>query len=251
MEFDVVNVTSRIITFIRDYYAKNHLKGVVIGISGGKDSAVVAALFVKALGSENVIGLWLPCESKTDDKLDALALCKSLKIELIECDLANTYKVLTTEINHHSRSEDIISDANINLKPRLRMATLYYYAAMFSKIKKGGYLVAGTSNKCERFAGYFTKGGDNIADIYVLSNLTVSEVIEIGDYLKIPASICHKVPHDGLSELSDEEKMGVTYHDIEEYLNGREANLLPEIKEKIEYLHQRNLHKFHIPEFKK
>ena len=252
MEFNVEKTTNEIISFIKEYYQKNNLKGVVIGISGGKDSAVVASLFTKALGSENVLGLWLPCHSKEEDKKDALLLANYLGITLKEVDLTEIYDNFVNNIKSNNQiiDSDLI-DANINIKPRLRMTTLYYYAAMMSKINNATYLVAGTSNKCKMYVGYFTKGGDNVCDIRLLADLTVDEVIKIGDYLGVPYHICHKVPDDGLSNQTDEEKLGVKYREIADYINGQEDNLSEEKKLKIKKLHERNLHKFNIPTYYK
>ena len=247
-EFNVEKTVNEIIEFIQDYYHKNHLKGGVIGLSGGKDSAVVLALFVKALGSENVLSLWLPIHSSNEDYQDVLALAKQFNVELKTHDLTNIYDSYANDIKKNNDVNNMnLLNANINIKPRLRMMTLYYYAAMYSSLKKKTYLVAGTSNKCERYVGYFTKGGDNVSDINVLSNLTVSEVIKIGEYLGIPDNIIHKTPNDGLSGQSDEEKLGVKYSDIEKVLNHQ--NIDEDIKDKIDKLHKNNLHKFNIPEY--
>ncbi len=252
--FDVKKTVDEIIEFIRDYFNKNNLKGVVVGISGGKDSAVVASLFCRALGSSNVLGLWMPCYSTNLDKEDAYLLAKTLNFELMECDLTTIYDTYVNNIKNSNINDSYLIDANINIKSRLRMATLYYYANLESKIKKGIYIVAGTSNKCELFVGYFTKGGDNVSDINVLSNLLVSEVIKIGEYLNVPKKICHKIPHDGLSNLSDEEKLGIKYQDIETFIlekeNNLESSLDKDIYNKIDILHQSNLHKFIIPTFR-
>ena len=246
-------IVDRIINFIRNYYKKNHLKGVVIGISGGKDSAVVATLFTKALGCNNVEGIWMPCHSSNNDYQDTKDLCKFLNINLNEFDLTNLYDEYVKNIkkNNNVQDNDLV-DANINIKPRLRMSTLYYYASMFSKIKKGIYLVAGTSNASEIYVGYFTKGGDSTSDIEVLSDLTVTEVIKIGEYLGIPNKIIHKMPSDGLSGMSDEEKLGVSYKDIDLYLKDKNnKDIKKDIKDKIERLHQNNLHKLQKNSFKK
>lgn len=256
MSFDVEKVTTDIIEFIQDYYKKNNLKGAVIGISGGKDSAVVAALFTRALGCENVLGLWMPCNSKENDYKDAQLLCNELKIELKEFDLTTTYNLYLENIQKENKVFDHeLINANINLKPRLRMSTLYYYAAMMTKQKNETYIVAGTSNKCERFVGYFTKGGDNVCDISVLGDLLVSEVIMLGDYLKIPTHIVHKIPDDGLSNQTDEEKLGVKYEDIEKYIceeeTGIKTGLQDEVRRKIKRLHEVNSHKFTIPMFRR
>ena len=232
--FDAKKETNKIINFIRNYYQKNNLKGVVIGISGGKDSAVVAALFVKALGKENVIGLSMPCHSNNKDMLDAKIISDYYGFTLYNIDLTETFDVMKKSFNIKSTK-----DSDINLKPRLRMATLYYYARALST--RGTYLVAGTGNKCEIFAGYFTKGGDGQSDINVLATYTVSEVIKIGKYLSVPKEILYKVPSDGLSSLSDEDKLGVTYQEIEDYLNGKQIKEKSKIK--IEHLHKNSKHK--------
>lgn len=254
MKFNVCEETEKIIEFIRDYYKKNELKGVVIGISGGKDSAVAAALFTKALKSENVLGIWMPCQSNNIDYLDAKKVAETFNFELKEFDLTSIYNNYIA--NFKDISDEYLTDAKINLKPRLRMSTLYFYASMYSKIKHGTYIVSGTSNKCERFVGYFTKGGDNVSDINPLANLTVSSVIKIGDYLGVPYHICHKTPSDGLSGLSDEDKLGFTYDDVEKVISEMETGiknneLYNTKREKILKTHDNNLHKFNIPTYNK
>lgn len=254
--FDEEKVANEIIKFIKNYFSDNHLKGVVIGISGGKDSAVVASLFSKAIGSENILGLWMPCHSNINDKKDAYLVSRNLSIELIEHDLTKIYDDYVNNIKINNKvSDDVLFDANINIKPRLRMATLYYYASMMSKIKNGTYIVPGTSNKCERFVGYFTKGGDNVSDINILSNLTVSEVIKLGKYLGLPKEIYEKIPSDGLTNISDEEKLGIKYSDIETFIYEEENNIKSTLDtntyNKISELNKRNLHKFNIPTWSK
>ncbi len=248
MKFNVSKTIDEIISFIRDYYKKNNLKGVVIGLSGGKDSSVVLALFIKAIGSENIVPLWLPIHSNNEDYLDALCLTEKYNLSLIIHDLTDIYDKFVSDIKNNNLKDEDLVNANINIKPRLRMMSLYYYASLYSSIKNGTYIVAGTSNKCERYVGYFTKGGDNVSDINVLSNLTVSEVIKIGEYLNLPDKIIHKVPSDGLCGLSDEDRLGVKYSDIEKVINKEKIN--KDIKDKIDKLHKNNLHKFIIPEYK-
>lgn len=239
-------IHDEIIEFIKDYYNKNNLKGAILGISGGKDSAVVAALFAEALGRENVIGMWLPCHSKKEDYNDAKLLSNFLGIQLIEYDLTKIYDDFVAKIKVDPKN---LVDANINIKPRLRMSTLYYHAAMYSALNNGVYLVPGTSNKCELYVGYFTKGGDSVSDIITLGDLTVDEVIKIGKELKVPEKVLYKTPDDGLSGLTDEEKLGVKYNDIAKVINGEEVD--KEIKKKIQKLHKANQHKLHIPKYKK
>ncbi len=250
--FDAQKTANEIITFIRDFYEKNNIKGVVIGISGGKDSAVVAGLFTKALGKENVTGIWMPCHSREEDKMNALELANHFGFELKEFDLTNIYDNYVEQIIALNNPDinDLV-DSNINLKPRLRTATLYYHAAYLSKKNKGLYLVAGTSNKCEIYVGYFTKGGDNIADIQLLADLTVDEVIQVGEAIGVPYHIVHKTPDDGLSGLSDEDKLGVKYRDIADVIENDGKNTDEKAKQRIYTLHERNAHKFSTPTFRK
>lgn len=250
--FDAKKTANEIIEFIRDYYKNNNLKGAVLGISGGKDSAVVAGLFVKALGSENVTGIWMPCHSKEEDKQDAIKLANHFGFELKEFDLTNLYDNYVNQFNEiNNPFENEIKNANINIKPRLRTATLYYYAAFLSKKNKGVYIVPGTSNKCEIYVGYFTKGGDDVADIKVLTDLTVEEVIKVGETIGVPYEIVHKIPDDGLSGLSDEDKLGVKYSEIADVIDNNGINTPEEVKAKIYKLHQNNSHKFNTPTYKK
>ncbi len=250
--FDAEKIANEIIEFIRNYYKENNLKGAVVGISGGKDSAVVSGLFTKALGKENVTGIWMPCHSKEEDKRNALELASHFGFELKEFDLTNIYDYYVNQFSklNNPNMDDLI-DSNINIKPRLRTTTLYYYSSYLSKKNKGTYLVAGTSNKCEIYVGYFTKGGDNVADIQVLADLTVDEVISVGEAIGVPYHIVHKTPDDGLSGLSDEDKLGVKYSEIADVIENDGKNTEEEIKQKINNLHQRSYHKSNIPTFRK
>ena len=251
--FDPKKETENITKFIKDYFEKNNLKGVVLGISGGKDSAVVAAVFARALGSENVLGVTLPCHSQKTDKTDAKLVADKYGFKLINIDLTPVFDSFTSEIDKLGNySEEELKDANINLKPRLRMASVYYLAALYSKLKGGTYIVAGTSNLCELFVGYFTKGGDSTYDIGTLNNYTVDEVIKIGEYLEVPDVVIHKTPSDGLSGLSDEDKLGVKYKDIAEVINNPDhPNVSEETYQKVMRLHLNNQHKFNIPTYER
>lgn len=250
-KFNALEQTDKIINFIREYYEKNNLKGAVIGISGGKDSGVVAGLFAKALGSENVMGIWMPCHSKEEDKRNAELVADKFGFNLIEVDLTETFDNYVNQIKmiYPNVTEDDLKNSNINIKPRLRMATLYYNAALLSSIKDGIYIVPGTSNKCEIYVGYFTKGGDNIADIQVLADLTVEEVIRVGEYIGVPDVVIHKAPDDGLSGLTDEEKLGVKYSEIAKVMAGEPVP--DEVKNKVYTLHNNNMHKFNTPTYRK
>lgn len=251
MKFDAKKETQQVIDFIKTYYEQNHVSGVILGISGGKDSAVVAALFVKALGKENVIGLTLPCHSEDKDKIDAKKISDYYGFTLLDFDLTNTYDAFQkTLLSLGTFTEQDKLNSDINLKPRLRMSTVYYFAALFSSINKKTYLVAGTSNKCESYVGYFTKGGDSVHDINPIQNFTVDEVIAIGEVLKVPKEVLYKTPSDGLSNKSDEDKLGVSYKDIAKYMEDKNS-VDEERRIKIETLHKNNLHKFNIPTYKR
>ena len=257
MDFNVVETTDKIIEYIKKYYQKSNAKGAVVGLSGGKDSAVVASLMVKALGRENVVGIWLPCYSKETDRLDAIEVANSLGIKLIEHDLTFVYDKVVSDVKgkFDLRDENLLKNSNINLKPRLRTNILYYYAAFFTELYNGLYLVCGTSNKSEIYVGYFTKGGDNVCDIAPIRELYVDEVIQVGDYLDIvPKRIIHKTPDDGLSGQTDEEKLGFSYSlvkkvCIEEESGIKDNTIADNIREEILSRHKSNAHKFYIPVF--
>lgn len=251
-KFNAEKEIEKIVKFIRDYYAKYNLGGAVLGISGGKDSGVVAALLVKALGKENVTGLTLPCHSKEEDKNHAKLVSDYYGFELINFDLTKVFDSFKNNINeiYESLTDKQIKNSDINLKPRLRMSTVYYFAALLSELKEKPYLVVGTSNKCELFVGYFTKGGDSVHDVAPIADLTVDEVIEIGAYLKVPNEVLYKAPNDGLSNLTDEDKLGVKYKDIATYMEKPDL-LDEETRKKIEKLHNGSRHKFNIPTYRK
>lgn len=157
--FDAKKETENVVEFIRDYYRKHNLGGAILGISGGKDSGVVAALMVEALGKENVLGVWMPCHSKAEDKDDAKLVSDYYGFELIDYDLTETYETFKSNLATIGQFDsNQTKNSDINIKPRLRMMTLYYLAALTSELRGKTYLVVGTSNKCELFVGYFTKG---------------------------------------------------------------------------------------------
>lgn len=195
--------------WIKEYVKNSGAKGVVIGNSGGKDSATVIALATKALGSENVLTVAMPCNSISADLEDAKLVADKFGVELLNIDLTETFKTLEAEIEQKIEGN---AEAKINTKPRLRMTTLYYIA------QSKGYLVIGTGNKCEATVGYTTKWGDNAHDFNPIGDFTVQEVLQIGEYLGVPEKIIKKAPSDGLGKLTDEQKLGVTYKQIAEYI---------------------------------
>ena len=247
--FDAKKETERIIEFVRDYYRTNHLKGAVLGISGGKDSGVVAGIMCAALGKENVVGVTLPCHSKDADRNDALLVGEKFGFEMLNIDLSDVFdafKDQTSKLGDFSAEE--LKNSDINLKPRLRMASVYYLAALLSATRGGTYIVPGTSNACELYVGYFTKGGDSVYDIAPIYSLTVDEVIQVGEVLGVPEKVLYRTPDDGISGLSDEDKLGVKYADIGKVIKGEAIDEAE--REKIEKLHKGAAHKFSIPVYK-
>lgn len=248
--FDRKKEKDNVVKFIRDYFEKNNLGGVVIGISGGKDSAVVAALFAEAIGPEKILGVTLPCHSLATDKSDAEVVADFYKFRLINLDLTKTYDSFKEEVYKLGDfTDEELLNSDINIKPRLRMSSLYYLAALESALKGKTYVVAGTSNKCEEFVGYFTKGGDNVCDIKTIADFTVEEVLAIGEELNVPHDILYKTPSDGLSGKSDEDKLGVTYKAITNYMEGKDVS--EKDRKTIERLHKNAAHKFNIPTYRR
>ena len=249
-EFNPQEETKKIVEFIKNYYKENNLGGAVLGVSGGKDSAVVAGLLVKGLGKENVIGVTLPCYSNEEDKIDAKIVSDYFGFNLINFDITNIFDTFKNQVKTLGDfSDEELKNSDINIKPRLRMSTLYYLSALYSAINNKTYLVAGTSNKCELFVGYFTKGGDNIHDISLIADFTVDEVIKIGEYMNVPKQVLYKKPNDGISNKTDEEELGVTYKEITKYMNNDKLD--EETENKIRELHNNSKHKFNIPTYKK
>lgn len=251
MKFDAEKETKNVIEFIRNYFEENNLGGVILGISGGKDSGVVAGLFTEAIGKDKVIGVTMPCHSKDEDREDAKLISDFYGFKLINIDLTDSFDTYKEQINLLGDfTEEELKNSDINLKPRLRMATLYYLAALYTALNKKTFIVSGTSNKCELYVGYFTKGGDSVHDIAPIADFTVEEVIKIGEVLKVPEKVLYKKPSDGLSNQTDEDKLGVTYRDIATYMENPEK-VEEKTKQKIKKLHDNNLHKFNIPTYRR
>ena len=229
-----------VINWIREYVENSHAKGVVVGNSGGKDSATVIALASKALGKDRVLAIGMPCNSIPQDLDDAQLVANAFGVRMIEINLTNPYDLYEkTLIDSLENNEmELVDESKVNIKPRIRMTTLYAVAQSL------GYLVIGTGNLCEAMVGYTTKWGDNASDFNPLGNFTVDEVRFIGRYLGVPETVISKAPADGLGRLTDEEKLGVTYKQIEEYIEtGKtDPDAMVKIKEKYEKTrHKRTL----------
>jgi len=181
----VLDVQNWILNYVKSANAKN----IIVGLSGGIDSAVTAALCAKTLGSKNIFGLGLPCGSISQDLEDAKLIAKSLEINFTVLDLNPVYEKFLSIIGSNYKKNNI---ADANLKPRLRMATLYFYGQT-----KGKSLIAGTSNRAELAIGYFTKYGDGSADFEPLASLYKQEVRKLAKILNIPEKIITKPPQRG------------------------------------------------------
>ncbi|OQB12519.1 MAG: NH(3)-dependent NAD(+) synthetase [Candidatus Omnitrophica bacterium ADurb.Bin205] len=198
----------RIISWIKKQVKVSGAKGIVLGLSGGIDSAVVAGLCSKAIGRQYVLGLFLPCNSNSQDLKDARLVARALGIKTKSVDLSQVYNNLLKIFPDASKL------AKNNLKPRLRMLTLYFFA------NKLNYLVCGTSNKSELSVGYFTKYGDGGADILPIGGLLKRQVRSLARELNIPEPIINKAPTAGLWQgQTDEGEMGITYQDLDDILS--------------------------------
>lgn len=201
---------NRIVEWIKEWF-ENNGKGcnAVIGISGGKDSSIVAALCVEALGKDRVIGVLMPNGEQADIN-DAIQLVEHLGIKYYIINIKNSVDGVVREMI--SAGIEISEQTRINLPPRIRMSTLY----AVSQSHNGR--VANTCNLSEDWIGYSTRYGDSAGDFSPLCNVTVTEAKAIGEILGLPHNLVHKTPSDGLSGMSDEEKIGFTYEVLDKYI---------------------------------
>ena len=228
-------ITKDVIQWIKEYFADNPDGKVICGISGGKDSTIVAALCKEALGADRVIGVLMPNGMQTDIE-DSYKVCELLGIKHYTIDIYPSYSGLIKRIFPYTPISDIPSTVSTNLPSRLRMCTLYTIASIYPNSR-----VVNTSNFSERYIGYSTKFGDGAGDFSPIGSLTVREVLAIGDDLGLPHDLVHKTPSDGMSGKSDEERIGFTYDELDDYLLTGSAT--DEVEEKIKRLHETNRHK--------
>lgn len=230
MAFDAKKVTDDLIAWLqRTFEESGPGCNAVLGISGGKDSTVVAALCAKALGKERVIGVLLP-NGKQQDIEDSRAVVKHLGIRSYELNIKQPFDAILQELSTHTSPSE---QTRINLAPRLRMAVLYAVSQSFNG------RVVNTSNLSEAWVGYSTRYGDSAGDFAPLLHLTVSEVKAVGHELGLPDYLVEKTPSDGLSGKSDETKLGFTYQTLDTYIR---TGVCPDetAKKRIDALHKAN-----------
>lgn len=240
--FDVKKATNDCVQWIKDFFEKNGKDCMaVVGISGGKDSSVVAALCVEALGKDRVFGVLMPQGEQPDIDYSRM-LVDHLGINSCVVNIGNTVRTLKYEIkpqlgDHWSKQ------TSTNLPARIRMATLY----AVSQTVNGR--VANTCNLSEDWVGYATRYGDAAGDFSPLSQLTVTEVKAIGRELGLPSELVDKTPTDGLCGKTDEDNLGFTYAELDAYIrDGIEPS--EEVKAKIDSMHEKNLFKLQpMPSF--
>ena len=241
--FNAEKVTQEIVEWVRDLFERTATPttNAVIGISGGKDSSVAAAVCTKALGKERVIGILMPQGEQADISYSHL-LVDTLGIKSYTVNIGDTVSTFMNELRKHVEPSN---QAIVNTPARIRMTTLYAMAACHNG------RVVNTCNLSEDWVGYSTKYGDAAGDFSPLSDLTVTEVLQVGEYLGLPDELVHKVPIDGLCGKTDEENLGFTYAMLDRYIRGEDdLSSVPEIKEKIDRLHRANLHKLQLmPKF--
>ncbi|MFW5988086.1 MAG: NAD(+) synthase [bacterium] len=234
-ELDYNQVENRLKSWLINKVDSAGAKGAVVGLSGGIDSAVTAVLAKKAF-EDNSLGIILPCYSNDEDKEDAEFLAEKFNINYKNINLNGVYDEFLKTIDENSKSKKNSDMALANIKPRLRMTTLYYYAAI------NNYLVIGTDNWSELKVGYFTKYGDGGVDLAPLGRLVKSEVKELAKHLGIPEKIINKKPSAGLWEgQTDENEMGISYEELDHYILTGEAE--EKVREKIDKLARKNSHK--------
>lgn len=232
-------LVQKLCVWMEDKVTEAKAQGIVFGLSGGLDSAVVAALSIRIF-PQNTLAIIIPCHSLQADIDDALGFVDKFNIPYKIIDVSKVYDSFIHLLNDKEK-EGSFKLAEANIKPRLRMTTLYYFA------NKLNYLVVGTGNKSELMIGYFTKYGDGGADILPLGNLVKSQIRELAEYLGIPKKIINKPPSAGLWEgQTDEKEIGISYEQLDKYLKiGKLNNKI--IEKKIQDKITKSAHKRTTP----
>ena len=234
--FDALKVKNQCVAWIRDFFAENGPDcNAVLGISGGKDSSVAAALCVEALGADRVVGVLMPCGEQADIDC-SLKLVNHLGIRHYIVNIRDAVEGIKAAV---PADLPLSAQSITNLPPRIRMATVY----AVSQSVNGR--VCNTCNLSEDWVGYSTRYGDSVGDFSPLSRLTVAEVKEIGHLLGLPYDLVEKVPIDGLCGKTDEDNLGFTYAVLDRYIRTGEIDD-PAVKERIDRLHRINQFKLEL-----
>ncbi len=237
MAFDVKKVKEDLVNWLNQWFSDNGPGcNAVIGISGGKDSSVTAALCVAALGKERVIGVLMPNGDQYDIDVSE-ALVRHLGIRSFVVNIKDAYNGVVDAAK--AAGVELSNQAYINLAPRIRMSTLYAVSQSYNG------RVINTCNLSEDWVGYSTRYGDSVGDVCPLGKLTVAEVKELGSYLGLPDMFVHKVPSDGLCGKTAEDNLGFTYAVLDRYIRTGEIDD-PETKALIDRKHKANLFKLEL-----
>lgn len=238
MLLDPKKTKNEIIQWIRDYFAENGPNAsAVVGISGGKDSTIVAALCVEALGKDRVVGVLMPCGEQADIK-DSERIVDHLGIQSYTVNIQSPVDSILFRLRIKM---EVSEQTKVNLPSRIRMATLY---AVAQSLPSGGR-VANTCNMSEDYVGYSTKYGDSAGDFSPLANLMVHEVRQIGYELPVPRELVDKTPADGLCGKIDEDNLGFTYAQLDDYITNGTCGIMT-VDHTIQKMHQRNFHKLRL-----
>ena len=263
-------IYNKLIKGIRDYCTNTGCRGFVLGVSGGKDSTVVAKLLVDAIGADKVLGVLMPNGQQSDIN-DSIKVCNLLGINYHTVNIRNVYNSILSAIHEPQSSQtkmipdidgnwypetepedrkattengfefQVSPKSKTNIPPRIRMTVLYAIAQSI------GYRVCGTGNKSEHYIGWYTKWGDGACDFNPIANLTCTEVIELGHYLGLPAELVDKTPADGLCGMTDEDRFGFTYKELDSILTDLSIIDTPNWN-KIRDLHKKSEHKTKVYE---
>ena len=232
-----IRAKNDVVQWIQNWFEQNGKDcKAIIGISGGTDSSVAAALCVEALGKDRVFGVLMPQHNQSDIHY-AYELCEFLDIDYTVVNIGSVVDNLIATIS--SNIGEVSTQTRINLPPRIRMSTLY----AVSQSKNGR--VINTCNLSEDWIGYSTRYGDAVGDMSPLSNFTKTEVKEIGRACNLPSKFVDKTPSDGLCGKTDEDNLGFTYDVLDRYISTGEIDD-ENIKKKIDDLHQKNLFKLQL-----
>ena len=258
---DIINgkaLRDELVRYIEKWFMENGRGTAVIGISGGKDSAVVAGLCFEALGRDRVVGVLMPDGNQADIS-DSYRVCDTLGIRRMTADVGAACAALKACADaalgsygwyalNGGRAMSASDGALINVPPRARMTILYTVAQSLSEFQGEHAAVIGTGNKSERMVGYFTKGGDGMCDMNPIGDLWAEEVVAVGETMGRYLEVIHKAPSDGLCGQTDEDRLGFTYEQERLVLSGHASELPRDVVRKILAMRDRSEHKRRLPD---